>query len=171
MVPIRHLCEAIDIDFPTQDAALKKSDFYGAAYRLAYTPTAQNNTQKMRCMPLMMALMWMSSIKDNNRREGSVEKQHDLMRILLERMTQTYQLVETVAQANNYQLELIRKKNDLLDRLATDKANLKATKDELEIVNGSIDEVLTNQSKGIIELPFEEVEKMNQAYLDALKEN
>jgi hypothetical protein len=169
MVPVRHICEAIDVQFKNQDTALKNSSFFGPVYPLVGTPTKQNNTQPMRCLPLNLVIAWLSSIQENNRRTGSVEKQHDLMRILLERMKETYQLVEIVAQANNYQLQLIRNKEELMERYQIDKARVAATKRELDKVNASIDEVLSNQSKGIIELPFEEMQKMEEAYIEAVK--
>lgn len=171
MVPVRHICEAIDVQYKNQDTWLKQHAFFTRVYLLVGTHDAQNRVQDMRCLPLNLVVAWLASISDSNRRAGSVEKQHELMSLLLDKMKETYQLVEVVAKSNNYQLELIRKKEELLEQLERDKANLATTKKQLGEINHSIDEVLSGQARGVIELPFEQMEELNEEYRQALRDS
>lgn len=80
MVPVRHVCDALQVVFHNQDSWLKEHPYFSQLYTITYTVDAQNKQRKMNCLPMIDLLAWVSSITIRNRSEESIARQYALPR-------------------------------------------------------------------------------------------
>lgn len=156
MVPVKTVCQVIDVDFQKQDSWLKKSEYFGQLYTLGYTVGADGKKREMNCLPMFDLLSWLSSISQNQRRDGSVVKQFAFMAWLRSKMLSMYKLIEVFHEENKYELELITKKADTVDQIASKNEELKQLKSSLKSIDLSLDEVREKRFTGQTALPFPE---------------
>lgn len=152
MVPVKTICEIIDVDFKTQDSWLKKHQFYAQLYRPAYTVGADSKKRKMNCLSIFDVDGWVNSISDNNRRDGSVDKQYAFLAWLREIKLGLYRSIEQIAAENQYERELLTKKGALLDEIEKQALDLKEKKKELAQVNKTLEEINVDKVTGQISL-------------------
>lgn len=154
MVPVKTVCQIIDVDFKRQDSWLKKHKFFTQLYNLGYTTGADGKQYEMRCLPMIDLLSWLASISENNRKEGSVDKQYAFMAWLRHEMLSMYKLIEVFHEENKYELELITKKADTVDQIASKNEELKELKSSLKKIDLSLEEVREKRFTGQTALPF-----------------
>lgn len=154
MMPVKTICQIIDVDFQTQDNWLKKHEFFGQLYRLAYTTGADGKQYEMRCLSIFDVGYWLGSISFSNRRPGSIEKQNAFLAWLREKTLQLYKSIEAFMQENARELELIQRKSDLIDELSELKNQEKKVKEEIKKVDHSIEDVREKRYIGQPPLPF-----------------
>lgn len=107
MVPVRTICDIIDVDFTGQDNWLKSHPFYAQLYRLSYTTGADGKQYKMSCLSIFDVDGWVSSITGPNRRPGSLDKQYLFLAWLRERKLEMYKSVELFVQENEEEVGLL----------------------------------------------------------------
>ena len=156
MIPVRTVCQTIDVDFKSQDSWLKKHPFFSQLYRPAYTVGADSKERKMNCLSIFDVNTWLGSISLNNRKEHSVEKQYVFMSWLREKKLELYKSIDLFMQENRYELELIEQKETVLDKLEEAQGQVKSIKDNLKQINTSIEEVRAKRYTGQTALPFPE---------------
>lgn len=160
-IPIRHVCEIIDVNYSTQDASIKAHPIYSVASRLVGTRDSRGHVVPMSCLPLTLAISWVIGVRDANRQEGSVEKQLAFAHLLISKLQETYQLVEIVIEMNSYHMDLIRKKEELLNQIENAQGTVKALRNELKQVNDTLHQVLNQQANGQMILPFDRLKRLD----------
>lgn len=154
MVPVKTVCQIIDVDFKTQDNWLKKHRIFSQLYSLDYTTGADGKQYEMRCMPLFDLYAWLNSISDNKRRDGSTEKQYAFMAWLRNEMLSMYKLIEVFQEENQYELSLIEEKSNLLDELDTITKETNRVRSQIKKINNSLEDVRSKRFTGQTALPF-----------------
>lgn len=76
MVPVKTVCSIIDVQFKTQDSWLKEHPFFSQLYRLDGVVAGDKRTRQMNCLSVFDLYAWLSSIRSDKRREGSLDKQY-----------------------------------------------------------------------------------------------
>lgn len=79
VVPVKTICEIIDVDYSTQHRWLKKHEIFSQVLGLAPIPGADGKKYDMASLPMIAAFGWLVSISQNNRKDGSVEKQNQFI--------------------------------------------------------------------------------------------
>lgn len=59
MVPVRSICELIEVRFSAQDNWLKSHEYFSQLYQLASTTGADGKQYNMRCLPIFDVLSWL----------------------------------------------------------------------------------------------------------------
>jgi hypothetical protein len=156
MVPVKTICEIIDVQFKNQDTWLKEHQYYSQLYRLAYTVGGDSKQREMNCLPVFDILSWLSSISENNRKDGSTAKQYAFMAWLRNEMMAMYKLIEVFQEENNYELSLINQKSALVEKQQEAARELSEIKKQLKQVDDSIEQVRSLRYTGQTALPFPE---------------
>lgn len=154
MVPVRTVCQIIGVDFTRQDGWLKSHPIYGQLYNPMPTVGADNKARTMNCLSFFDLFGWLNSITQKGRKEGSYEKQLAFMAWLRERHMEIYKAIDVYRQENQYELELMEKKQGLLDEMDEAQENLRALRSDLKKLNQSIEEVRSKRYTGQTALPF-----------------
>lgn len=156
MIPVRTVCDIIDVQFKNQDSWLKKHPIYAQLYLPSTTVAADNKERTMNCLNFFDIFGWLNSIGEKDRKPGSYEKQLVFMAWLRERHMEIYKAVDIFIQENKYELDLIEAKEKALMELeqATDK--VKDLKKNLATINESIEDVRSKRFTGQTAIPFPE---------------
>lgn len=155
LVPVRTICELIDIDFQTQDNWLKKHKIYAQSYRLAYTTGADGKSYQMSCIGLFDAFSWLMGISNNNRKEGSFEKQMQLSSFLRNQFIRLYKSIELLQEENEREIQLRNKIEDTEELILKLSSELKEAKKERITYEKSLEDLRVNKYTGQTELSFE----------------
>lgn len=81
LVPVRPVCEALGIDFPSQYSKLKAHPVYAPFIVLSTTVATDNKEREMLCIPIEFFPGWLFSINPSNVKE---EAREPLVRFQLE---------------------------------------------------------------------------------------
>lgn len=154
MVPVKTVCQIIDVDFPTQDSWLKKHKMFSQLYSLDYTTGADGKQYEMRCLPMFDLFAWLTSISQNKRRSGSIDKQFAFMAWLRQEMLTMYKLIELFEEENKYELDLITQKSETVDQIMAKNDELKNLKSSLKKIDASLAEVREKRFTGQTALSF-----------------
>jgi metal-dependent hydrolase (beta-lactamase superfamily II) len=154
MIPIKTVCQIIDVDFKTQDSWLKSHPLYSQLYRPSTTVAADGKERKMNCLSFFDTFGWLNSLTNNNRKPGSVEKQNLFMLWLREQHMNIYKAIELFQEENKYELSLIEKKEALLDQIQDAQEAARELKKELKQVDESIKDIREKRFTGQTALPF-----------------
>lgn len=154
MIPVRTVCDIIDVNFQSQDNWLKEHAFFAQLYRLSTTTGADGKSYEMRCLSIFDIDGWLHSITEKNRKPGSVEKQYAFLAWLREQKMQLYKSIEVFMHENRYELDLITQKEQALEELELAQENVKLVKDRLKKINTSIEDVRAKRYTGQTALPF-----------------
>lgn len=154
MVPVKTVCQLIDVDYSTQDNWLKKHKIFGQLYSLDYTTGADGKQYEMRFLPMFDLFAWLTSISQNKRRAGSIDKQYAFMAWLRQEMLSMYKLIEVFQEENKYELDLITKKSEMVDAIMARSDELKILKSGLKKIDASLSEVREKRFTGQTALSF-----------------
>lgn len=154
MIPVKTVCQIIDVDYQTQDGWLKKHEFFSQLYRQSYIVAADGKERMMNCLSIFDIGYWLGSISSNNRRPGSVEKQNLFLAWLREKTMELYKSIEAFIKENEYELELIKQKGDLLDQIYEAKSKVKELNDTVKKIDQSLNDVREKRFTGQTALPF-----------------
>lgn len=157
MIPVKTICEIIDVDFKTQDGWLKSHPFWSQLYSLDYTVGADNKRRKMNCLSIFDVDGWLHSIGNNKRREGSNEKQLAFLIWLRQKKLELYKSIQILQKEYANELELERLIAEKESEIEGSKAELKVFKADLE----TLEEELENLRKS----------KFNQLKLEFPEDN
>lgn len=156
MMPVKTICEIIGVQFKNQDSWLKQHKYFSQLYLLAGVVAADNKVRQMNCLPVFDVLSWLSSISENNRVEGSTDRQYAFMAWLRSEMMAMYKLIEVFQEENNYELALINQKSLLVEKQQEAARELSEIKKQLKQVDDSIEQVRALRYTGQTALPFPE---------------
>ena len=156
MIPVRTICQIIDVDFKRQDNWLKEHPFFAQLYNLTPTTGADNKQYQMRCLSLFDVDGWLHSIGAKGRKPGSMEKQYAFLAWLREQKLKLYKSIDVFMQENRYELGLIEQKSDLVDQLHTAQDTVKTIKATIKKVDATIADVREKRYTGQTALPFPE---------------
>ena len=154
MIPVRTVCEIINVDFRSQDSWLKQHAFFAQLYRPSTTVGADNKQRSMNCLSIFDIDGWLHSIGNKNRKPGSVDRQYTFLAWLREKKMELYKSIDLFMQENRYELELIEQKETVLNQLEEAQGQVKSIKDNLKQINTSIEEVRAKRYTGQTALPF-----------------
>lgn len=73
LVPIKPICEAIGVDYPTQFSKLKEDDFLSSVVGLSPTTGSDGKQYEMVCLPLEFVFGWLFTINPKNVKEEARE--------------------------------------------------------------------------------------------------
>lgn len=73
LVPIRPICEALGIDYPTQFNKLKEDEFLSSTIGLSPTVAGDGKDREMVCIPLKYIFGWLFTINPRNVKEEARE--------------------------------------------------------------------------------------------------
>lgn len=158
LVPVKHICNMVDVDFKTQDNWLKKHPLFSQLYRLSYTTGADGKQYKMSCLSLFDCCLWLSGIQDKHRKDGSYEKQIAVLTWLRNQFHDLHKSIEIYKAENDYELELQAKKDELEQQLLEQTARTKELKKELKEVETTIEDIRFNRFTGQTALKFPDKE-------------
>lgn len=112
LVPVKPICEMLEIDYPTQFQKLKEHPIYSSSIGLRTMVAADGKNRDMVCIPFDFFTGWLFSINPANVKE---EAKENLIRFQLECNKVLYDhFFGTYKRAN----EQIREENELLRKLA-----------------------------------------------------
>jgi len=154
LIPVKRICELIDVDYQTQNNWLKKHKIFSQLYSLDYTTGADGKQYKMSCIGLLDCLLWLSSISNNRRREGSYEKQMAVLMWLRSQFMELHKSIEVMKRENDYELALQNKKVDLEVELAQNSNRMKEIKKEINNIDKTIEDVRSKRFTGQTALQF-----------------
>lgn len=154
MIPLKTVCEIIDVQFKVQDSWLKKHPFFSQLYRLDGTVGADKKQRKMNCLSIFDLYSWLSSISDNKRRKGSIDKQYAFMTFIREKMIEGYQSVQHVKKANEHELKLVSLKEQTEEELLKAKTVVKELQSKVKDIDKSIEEIRVNRITGQVSMNF-----------------
>lgn len=155
MVPVRTVCEIIDVDFKRQDSWLKQHPFFTQLYNPRTTVAADNKQRIMNCLSIFDIDGWLHSIGSKNRKPDSIEKQYAFLAWLREKKMELYKSIDLFMEENKYELELIELKESALNELEEAQGEVKKIKDQLKKINKSIDDVREKRFTGQTALKLE----------------
>ncbi|MFN4254528.1 MAG: phage antirepressor N-terminal domain-containing protein, partial [Saprospiraceae bacterium] len=156
MLPVKTLCDILDVQYKEQDSWLKEHPFFSQLYRLAGVVAADGKVRDMNCLSVFDVQGWVCSISLNNRKPGSVEKQTAFLLWLRERTLEMYKSVDLFMQENKYELELTQLKVDTEAQIAEATQTVKKLKQSLKQIETQIEEIRVNRFTGQTALPFPE---------------
>jgi hypothetical protein len=148
MVPVKRICEIIDVDFQTQDNWLKAHPMYAQLYRLAYTTGADNKIYEMSCLSIFDVDGWVNSIAANNRRPGSVDKQYAFLVWLREKKLDMYKSIEVLLQENEEEVDLLTQIEAKEKSIADKELELKTERKAVKELQGELKKVRSKKYKG-----------------------
>lgn len=154
MIPVRTVCEIIDVAFNSQDNWLKSHEFYGQLYRLSTTTGADGKQYQMRCLSIFDLNSWLASITSKNRKPGSITKQYAFMAWLREKFIDRYKEVQMVVKENEYEFQLIQQKDEALNQLIQAQDQVKQWKNAIRKIDQSLTDVRGKRFTGQPALPF-----------------
>lgn len=156
MVPIKTVCEIIDVQFKSQDSWLKEHPFYSQLYRLSGVVAADFKVRDMNCLPVFDVLSWLASVQNKHRRQESVEKQYAFMAWLRSEMLSMYKLIEVFQSENEYELSLITRKSELIDQQSELSTQMSDIKKQMKKIDSTLQDVREKRFTGQTALPFPE---------------
>lgn len=156
LLPIKQVCEILDVDYQTQDSWIKQHSFFSQLYRLSYIVAADNKRREMNCMSFFDTYAWACSIDARNRREGSIEKQTMFLSWLREQMMSFYKSVDVFIQENKYEAQLEQMKDEVENQLIESQNQVRLLKHKLKEIDTTIDDIRHNRFTGQTALPFPE---------------
>jgi hypothetical protein len=154
MVPVRTVCDIIDVDFKNQDSWLKKHPIYAQLYIPSTTVALDNKERTMNCLSFFDLFGWLNSIGEKDRKPGSFDKQMTFMAWLRERHMEIYKAVDVWRQENKYELQLLEDKEAALQELETANDTVKEVKKRLALLNTTIEDIRAKRYTGQTALPF-----------------
>lgn len=152
MFPVRTICKLIDVDFKRQDSWLKKHPFLSQLYNPTPTVGADNKVRTMNCLPFFGLISWLGAIGGRDRKQLSIDKQNFFLTWLYQQFSFLYKTKQEFEAENRYEIELMHKKEELLNKIESAQSEVGQLKKELRTVNGGIEEVRTNRWKGQLDL-------------------
>lgn len=156
MVPVKTVCELLDVNYQTQDSWLKAHPFFTQLYRLDYTVGADNKRREMNCMSIFDLYAWVASISNDKRKPGSLEKQYRFMAWLREKMLDTYKSIDVWIQENKYESQLLELKERTEEQLLQAMQTVKELKSKVKEIDTTIEDIRMNRFTGQTALPFPE---------------
>lgn len=151
-VPIKTICEMIDVNVKDQSNWIKKHPVFGQLGGIYPLTGADGKTYKMYALPMLDAYSWLSSISPKQRREGSEEKQYAFMAWFREQMVQEYQVVELIEQSLDRERELLRINQQEMKEIKEIEADLKRRKDDIKLRDQRVAQIRHNRVTGQIEM-------------------
>ncbi|MGM0587105.1 MAG: phage antirepressor N-terminal domain-containing protein [Bacteroidota bacterium] len=161
MVPVKHICKLLDLDYSKQNSWLKKDDFFAQLYELAPTVGADGKLRKMNCLPLVDVPAWISSIDNSNRSDEAIAKKNQFLFWLREQMMQYYKSMHELVQENEIELRL--KKQIEHDEQIYSEINddAKAVRDRINWNKRKLEEIRENRFNPQYRLDFEPRTELN----------
>ena len=154
MVPVKTVCQIIDVKFSTQDSWLKEHPYFSQLYLLEGVVAADGKLRKMNCLPMFDLLSWLASISENNRKDGSADKQYAFMSWLRSQMMEMYKSIAIARAENSYEHDLVSKREEVEQKLLEAKGNVKDLQNTLKKIDDTLDDIRINRFTGQTALPF-----------------
>lgn len=145
MIPVKTVCDIIDVQFKVQDNWLKSHQIFAQLYRLHGATGADGKQYQMNCLPIFDLYAWLSSIKNDKRRDGSLKKQFAFMAFIREKMIEEYKSIQVFEKENQYELELVELKDQTEAELNTAKSLVKDLQNKVKKLDQSIEEIRVNR--------------------------
>lgn len=152
MVPVRHVCDALQVKFTNQDTWLKDHPYYSHVYLLTGTRDSQNRTAEMRCLPMFDLLAWVSSIGIHNRSDESVARQYAFMAFFRAKMLEEYQQITVVERSLDQERELLKANEAELEIISQLKADIKQRESKVKQREQRIEAIRFNRVTGQISM-------------------
>lgn len=73
LIPIKPICEALEIDYPRQFSKIKEDEFLSSVVALTPTTGADGKTYEMTCLPFEFVFGWLFTINPKNVKEEARE--------------------------------------------------------------------------------------------------
>lgn len=73
LIPIKPICEALEIDYPRQFSKIKEDEFLSSVVALTPTTGADGKTYEMVCLPFEFVFGWLFTINPKNVKEEARE--------------------------------------------------------------------------------------------------
>jgi hypothetical protein len=156
MVPVRTVCEIIDVDFKNQDVWLKEHPFFAQLYKPSTTTGADGKQYSMNCLSIFDVDGWLHSIGPKGRKPGSIERQYAFLGWLREQKLALYKSVEEFISENKYEAELEQMRTVMQQQIADTRHLLKEQQAKLKEVDTSLTEIRSNRYNGQTVLAFPE---------------
>jgi len=166
MIPIRTVCQIIDVDFKRQDSWLKSHPFYSQLYKPRPTVASDNKQRMMNCLSFFDTFGWLNSLSNNNRKPGSIEKQNTFMAWLREKHMEIYKSIEMYERENQYERELLDLKMNMIDDLEEAQDKVRLIKKDIKIIDETLQDVRSKRFTGQTAIPFTEDQKPKLKYFD-----
>lgn len=159
-VPIKPICDALGINFPSQFTKLKDDDFFNSTIVLSTTVGADEKSREMASLPLKYALLWLGSINPKNvapEAKESVMRYKEACASAL--FDYFYGHVLFVRERNRKLYELRQQKVEAKQRFANAKEEIKQIDNaELEIITTTYDQYRAQNTQTSLDFPVPETE-------------
>lgn len=155
LIPVKTVCDIIDVKFQTQDSWLKDHPYFSQLYLLGGVVAADGKVRQMNCLPMFDLLSWLASISENQRKTGSPEKQYAFMAWLRTKMLDLYKSINVYREENRYEQELVQQKEEIELEISQNKQKEKELKEQLKKIDTAIEDIRINRFTGQTALPFD----------------
>jgi hypothetical protein len=154
MVPVRTVCQIIDVDFVNQNNWLKKHPIYAQLYNPSTTTGADGKSYTMNCLSFFDLFGWLNSIGEKDRKEGSYERQLAFMAWLREQHMAIYKAVDVLRQEHEYEGQLLDEKLQTINDIEYAADTLKGLKKRLKTITETLETVRHNRLTGQMQISF-----------------
>lgn len=126
LVPIKPICEALGIQYPTQYAKLKEDDFLNSVIALSATSGSDGKQYEMVCLPYEFIFGWLFTINPKNVKEEAKEA------VAKYRIECYRVLYRHFAKFTDYLADKQKKLDEILEKEETVRTNFKNAERELK---------------------------------------
>lgn len=157
MVPIRAICQMVNVSFATQNKAIKQHPVYGPLYVPRTSMASDKRMVSMLCLPMAVAAMWLASISDRGRNEGSLKSQHELMVVFIAKLADTYKAVNLLKEEMGRYNALLKQREELELTILNSNIEISDHRKMLKKINANLESLKVNTFNPQYELPFPEI--------------
>lgn len=152
ILPVKTVCQIIDVDYQKQDSWLKAHPIFGQLYTLEVYSSADSKQRKMNCLSFFDAFGWLNSLQKKNRKEGSYEKQLAFIAWIREQIMSIYKDVDHLKFENEREVSMREEKAKKEEELLEIKNKEKLLKQEIKDLADGIEQLIINKYNGQIEM-------------------
>lgn len=133
LIPIRPICEAIGIDYPTQYQKIKDDELLASKVGLNPTVGADGKMREMVCLPLEFVFGWLFSINPKNVKEEAKETVSKYrLECYMALFNHFFTLPRKQIETNEIEIGLLEKLSDLNNQKTSITSDINTTKKKLE---------------------------------------
>lgn len=156
MIPVRAVCQILDVDPDNQDVILREHPFFSQLYKPAQALTSDGKQREMKCLSMFDLYAWVSSISIRNRSEQSMQRQYLFLAWIREKMLGAYKSTEAYIQEADYERKLVELKDKTEEEIQEHQRIIADLKKKTKEIEKSIEEIRYNRMTGQISMSFPE---------------
>lgn len=156
MIPVKIVCQILDVGPEKQDLFLKEHPFFSQLYKTAQAVASDGKQREMRCLSMFDLYAWVASISTHSRSEQSLKRQYHFLAWIREKMLTAYKSTEAYIQEADYERKLVELKDKTEEEIQEHLRIIADLKKKTKEIEKSIEEIRYNRMTGQISISFPE---------------